>query len=505
MPEKEQITEHDKELKDSLLFTVGILLFSVSVVGYIANRILDETLKTAGDINSLIPTFVASAVIVIIIIAYSIIRRKALFGKPFRLIFALGTFLISSVIVVILDSPVNLPVWAFGAIAVSVLVDLNLGLFYSYFFILQAVSVQSYTLRGIIILLVATSVTILLAQKMKNILSMLYIMVINGCVVLICSLVLNSLHFNDTLSLVTLKIVISYIISIGLSMVLKIIFSKQLSGEVVYQSDIEPVEEDEENNGFAYLEKIAEQLDSEERNEAIINNGADEAEIAETSSENTEKTAVSENIFVSDTETAGEPETAENAESSVVVTMDASKKDAEEDFSAYCDENADLLMQLKAVKKSAYLNALRVAKIATECAENLDVNKSLVTACGLYHEIGKLKPGNVADNLVDIVFENDFPDKLASTLDECVNKSLLGYGSKEAALVSLTSKVLNTYFYLKSTGAAIKPEKITDNAIGKVVVNGKLNDTGLTIKECSFIRDFLVETLKKINSKNGEQ
>ncbi len=172
-----------------------------------------------------------------------------------------------------------------------------------------------------------------------------------------------------------------------------------------------------------------------------------------------------------------------------------------ESFEEYTSDQSKLLLDLRDNKKSAYFHSKKVALIAGNCAAALDMNVDLAKAIALHHEVGKGLPGEAAENTQKLLKDADVPETIITAVDQVNNKENLPFTSKEAFLVAVCDTVITTFIYLRSkTGADVSNKKIVDGAMTKYMLNGRADDSGISVKDCGEIKTFLTNVLDEMGS-----
>lgn len=367
--------------------------------------------------------------LIVVSLVYAYVNRNSLFETKENLYLLTGAFVVSSLLFFTCNRLTAFPFWLVGGTGVALFINLSIGLFYSYFFLLQAYY-----------------------------------------------------FFDTSFPILVLEFVLATICCFGAAYIYKVVLPKRREKNVfVHIAESEEAEQEKEknNNGFSYLETVAFQLD-----DAINELPSD------TMTTDVEKVSIN----ASDIPTVPQVELF----NTVVQEPQPVQAAPAVDYGPYCDETGALLVDLKTVKKSVFLHSTRIARVSEECAEFIGADAGLAKACGLYHEIGKLREGDVALNTVAIVTENGFPESLILALKECNCKSSANIGSKEAGIVSLADTIFTTYFFFKGQKKEINNVSIIDKAISKYMLNGRLNDSGLSVKECARIRDFFINKLDEM-------
>ncbi len=238
--------------------------------------------------------------------------------------------------------------------------------------------------------------------------------------------------------------------------------------------------------------------------EKIVNNASDEIsdlELAEQSSNYLETFASelnSKNVNEYDLNNSVVSQNEENREK----LRDLVTKD-EIDYSIYASEHSELLDRLKEVKKGVYIHSLRVATIAYRCCVKLKYNSKFAMAVGLYHEIGKTEDKDGQENTLTILKAAAFPETVINAVNEVNSKEELPFTSKEAFVVAISETVITTYLYLKKMAPNTSNKKIADGAMTKYMLNGRANNSGVSVKDCGEIKNFMLDFLNTMekNSK----
>lgn len=439
-----------KTIMGTVLFAAAILLMG-SAVQFFINEVILEQPWNRGYLGM-------SLVLLLVLILYGIAERNRVLATKGSLVSALLFFLVSALLLVLPDVYMNFPVWLIGGILTAALLDRNLGMLYVYFFVLQAMYLQAGSIRGLVLHFVAATVICILVPKMKTWLSMLYVMVISSAAIVCLSVLMNRIRLKEELLLDTAVILFIYLLCIFCAMLLKFLFAPALCKEeqTGEQADSEALEQK-----YDYLVKMA------------------------------EETAIEETA-------ASEP----HSDSEKTEELKAAQTEAEE--LAYCEEKAELLLSLKQKSGQAYTHSVLVGRLSAEAAGKIGASEPLAKAIGLYHEIGKLKEGEVREQTVLLAKELAFPEPLQKALQECCQPEEHPLSQRESAIVVLTDAILTAYFFLRGRqNVTSTAEKIVDNAIGMKLTQGKLNHSGLSVTDCSAIREFFVEQLRLQDKKRG--
>lgn len=410
-----------------------LLVAASGSIVYFVNEILLE--EKQWNINYLL----VSAFLTLMLLIYCLAMQKQLFTTLGKTLFSGACFIISALVLFLLEFYINVPAWVIGGILAAALVDRSLGLLYLYFFTFQAIYLQGGSLKGLVLHFLIATVICIIIPKMKSWLSMLYMMVVIGCLVVAASFIMNRMEFQQDMMLEALPIFGIYMGSILVAMLLR------MWG----------------NNALPQAKQPEKTAD-------------DVSEIQQTSPPSESKGLETE-----------QPEA--------------------KDYTAFCNESSELLLQLKEHSKSAYLHSKLVAKMAGEAAEKIQANVSLVRAAALYHEIGKLRDGVTAEQTLLLLKEQNFPDEILELLRTYENKEKPMIQTKEAVILLLADKIVSMYRFLRKTGKQTSPEKIVDQTITMQMLHGEWNESGFSIADCTMLRNYFIGQLEEHDRKRGEK
>jgi len=191
----------------------------------------------------------------------------------------------------------------------------------------------------------------------------------------------------------------------------------------------------------------------------------------------------------------------EDAIAEDAVTKEPEELPPEIDYTPYCNEKAELLMELRTKNKSAYAQSVLVGKLASETAKTIGLNAELTKAAGLYKLIGKLNENSNEYSSTEVAKEHNFPEPLIYLLDQ-LNHNIIE--QKEAALLLITEGVISYYSVVRNVQkSTISVEKIVDNIVSKKIFQGEFNESGLSVQECFLLREKLINLLKSQDKKQA--
>ena len=414
--------------------------------------------------------FIFAGAILAVIALCSILERKKLYSSVRSTGTLLACFLVSALLLLLSDYYINLPVWIFGGIVAAALVNRNIGMLYLYYFVYHAIYLQGSWLNGLVFHFVVATLIAIIIPKMKSFLGMFYMMAFSACIIITGSVIHNKMCIDETMMLDTFYILCTYLICIFLTMLLV-----KWTGE---QTKVQA--EPEAENDYSYLEQLARET------------AAQDAAIA---------AAISQESGAVNSEETQEEHTDEVLREEVIQEEVVQEEViAEEvDYTSYCDEKSELLLELRTKNKSAYAQAVLVGKLAFETAKSIGVNAELTKAAGLYKRIGKIRENNDEYTSAEIAKEHNFPEPLTQLLDQ-LNRNIIE--QKEAAILLITDGVISYYSIVRHVQKMDIPvEKIVDTIVSKKIFQGEFNESGLSMQECYLLREKLIDLLKTQDKK----
>lgn len=506
---KEATKDISPEKKYRIRYGIHMLLTVLSAVGiaYFTNEVI---LEDGWEPRY----FLCAGAILAVLALYLFLERKALYSSKRTMGLMIACFLVSALLLLLSDFYANQPIWLIGGIVMAALFNRNIGMIYIYYFVFHALYLQGDWREGIVIHFVTATVLAILIPRMKNFLSMCYLMVIVACMVVTGSIFYNRMCIDSAMMLDTFYILCTYLGCILITMLL-VIWTERMAAE-------KPPEETEILNDYSYLELLASETATreaaEEQPEEAVEEQQEEAveeqqeEAVEEQQEETVEEQPEEAVEEQQEEAVEEPEeTVEEQQEEAVeeqqeeVTEEQPEEAVEEqpetviDYLPYCDEKSELLLQLKEKNKAVYAQAILVGKLAAEIAWSIGVNAELTKAAGLYSKIGKIKDENDANTSAELAIDHDFPEALIDLLDQLGHNRM---EQKEAALLLITEGAISYYSVVRHVQKLDIPvEKIVDTIISKKIFQGEFNQSGLTVQECFVLREKLVDILRAQDDK----
>ena len=425
--------------------------------------------------------FLFSGVILAVILLCSFIEKKKIYNSWRTIGILIACFLVSALLLLLSDYYVNLPVWLLGGILAAALANRNIGMLYLYYFVYHAIYLQGNWLNGLVFHFVVATLIAFVIPKMKSFLGMFYMMAFSACIIITGSVIHNKMCIDETMMLDTFYILCTYLSCILITMLLVKWTGEQKKTET--ESELVP-------DNYAYLDLLAAETAKQDAAIAEIVKPAEKEPVPEqpeTTAEISEENAE---------EVTATVEVVEKSEETVEETVEI-------DYTPYCNERAELLLELRAKNKSSYAQAILVGKLASETAKSLGMNAELTKAAGLYKRIGKIRENNNEYTSTEIAKEYNFPEPLIYLLDQ-LNHNIIE--QKEAALLLITDGVISYYSIIRHVQKTDIPvEKIVDTIVSKKIFQGEFNESGLNMQECYLLREKLIDLLKTQDKKHASK
>jgi len=431
--------------------------------------------------------FLFSGIILAVILVYGLLEKKRLYDSFRGLWIQIACFVISALLLLLSDYYVNFPVWVLGGVVAAALIDRNIGMLYMYYFVYHAIYLQGNQMNALVFHFVLATLICLVIPKMKTFLSMFYMMAFAACTIIAGSVLHNRMSIDEGMMLDTFYILCTYLVCILITMLL----IKWTGGKT---SEKQP-EEEQTQSTYEYLERLAEETAKQDAALLAISKEKESLLAKEeplTEEQETEK---------QETEEQEEQEAeVQKTEVQVIEEQDTTEPEVI-DYSPYCNEKSELLLELRAKNKSAHAQAILVGKLAAETAASIGLDADLTKAGGLYKRIGKIKEENDDSTSVEIAKEHNFPEPLVSLLDQLNNNRI---EQKEAALLLITDGVISYYSIVRHVQKTdISVEKIVDSIVSKKIFQGEFNESGLSMQECFLLREKLIDLLKNQDKKHA--
>ncbi len=168
------------------------------------------------------------------------------------------------------------------------------------------------------------------------------------------------------------------------------------------------------------------------------------------------------------------------------------------DLIAAVAEEAPLLQLLRQESDKLYQHSKIVANISKQAAQFLGVDEVLTFAGGWYHEIGRLKGQDYIPNGVELIKENNLPEKIGELIRQH-NYKVENPHSVEAAIIMLTDNIVSTITYLKNKqDTKISAEKVVENTFSVLMNKGTFNEANIDIALYMKLKEFY---LNLVNTK----
>ncbi len=155
------------------------------------------------------------------------------------------------------------------------------------------------------------------------------------------------------------------------------------------------------------------------------------------------------------------------------------------------DPECELLVQLKEYSKDEYYKAVHTAYFCDRIARKLSLDADAVKACGYYHNIGKLKGGQMLKAIQEICEEYEFPAPVRTILNEYLDKNKK-IKKKETAVLLFSDAMITSILFLfsKDAKADLDYGQVIETVFRKKIESQVLSECEITMQE--------INTMKKI-------
>ena len=206
----EETKAYNKKIMIRYVVHMILTLVLFAGIAYFVNEIILDKLWTQRYLQFTGILYVAMGI-------YSFLDRKRIYSSLKNGIVLIFCFLISALLLLLSDYYVNVPIWLIGGIAAAALVNRNIGLLYVYFFIFHAIYLQGNAMNGLVYHFLCATVICILIPKMKTWVSMLYLMIFSGCMVIALAIFMNQFSVDEVLLLDSFSILCTYFVCIFVS------------------------------------------------------------------------------------------------------------------------------------------------------------------------------------------------------------------------------------------------------------------------------------------------
>lgn len=163
------------------------------------------------------------------------------------------------------------------------------------------------------------------------------------------------------------------------------------------------------------------------------------------------------------------------------------------DLIAAVAEDAPLLMLLSKESDKLYQHSKLVGNISKRAAQCLGADESLACAGGWYHEIGRLKGKDYVSYGVELIKENNLPEKIGELIRQH-NYKIENPHCVEAVIIMLTDNIVSTITYLKNKqDTNISSEKVVENTFSVLMNKGTFNEANIDIASYMKLKQFYLD------------
>lgn len=412
---------------------------------------------------------IATAAWAVLFFGYIVFERKKIMNSDIKMISFAAAFAISVIISIVTEELQFVPLYMIGGIFVASVADINVGLLIQYFFLLNKVFIGKNSTVELVIQLIAVT-------------SLCFIF--NVGVRLIRNQKVSKSNKPNYEVAETEEDVNSSAKNPEIETLLESV-QREIAQQVALSGNTTKDDTNFKNTVLSKKEKNKHGKLKDERRAVFHDRGYRGLEKEEETTDIEENVKVNENTI--EKPVINGPH--------IVTLLD------------YCNETASLLMKLSEVNLSSYRSSVRVAHIAENAALAINADSVKAKAVSLYMEISRIEGTKDIPTTKNIATNNHFPYELTSAICEVISKENVTFSCKETAIVKIISTVLTSYFYLKrNTSYNVSIEKIVESTISQKVFSGAFDECGISVRECSVLRNYLIGEIEKIDkeSRNGK-
>lgn len=170
---------------------------------------------------------------------------------------------------------------------------------------------------------------------------------------------------------------------------------------------------------------------------------------------------------------------------------DEAANEIKKDYSYLLNSDVAVYNRLIA-NKQVFNNAKRTSKLVKKITKLMGGNAELAEIGGFYAECGRIVSNNYIKEGLILAKENNFPNEIIAFIKE--HNFKLGYPkTRETAITMIVCKLSATIAYFESKGIKHSIKGIVDGVMDSCLMSGKLDDSGLSLNEYKFIKDYLIE------------
>ncbi|MDF2539432.1 MAG: hypothetical protein K0S76_2453 [Herbinix sp.] len=379
-------------------------------------------------------------------------------------------YMISIVIMMLIDQPEIISVWMIGGLIVSMLIDSKLGLFFQFNLTFILGISDSIQLETVIYLLLMGALLSLLATPLRQKSSAIYAAVILLSTNITISFVVNNFLLEEKANSNYLKSFFSIFAVLVTAFLLCFFYDRF----VVKQKASNEQMKDGSNKSNTLTDVNIDQYTTDK-------------DIGTLDMEIQKEQATTVNTCP----VHSHPEEAAPSASSIPTRTS---------YELLNEEGNLLLKRLKVFSESLYEHSLKIGDLSYRAALEIGADAMLAKAGGYYHEIGKLNGKNYIEEGLKLAEEYAFPKELILILKQH-NIKFDKPTSVEAAIVMLSDNVVSTIEYIvKSEDAKFTPNKVIDNIFQLRMEKGTFDSSGLSVKDYKQLKEFYQREFQSLDT-----
>ncbi len=167
-------------------------------------------------------------------------------------------------------------------------------------------------------------------------------------------------------------------------------------------------------------------------------------------------------------------------------------------YGKFLSPSYELLLKIRNEKPSIFKHCRIVSQISRQAAGAIGADEMLAAVGGMYHEVGKLiSNDNFIEHNNEIAEQYGFDARLTGVITEHNAKIAVPH-SKEAAIIYITDNLIASIYYVMHVKKAtnLTKEMIVKNFFDKRLEDNVLNESGLTVKDFTVLKQFYINYFK---------
>lgn len=423
-----------------------------------------------GDLAGSVYTGFATLILTGALSVYMLISKKWEKITNTGIVFYAMSVCLSVLFLLLFDMMNHTAVFLPCVVAGAAVLGVDFGIILSVALYLIAGIIGNTTASIAIILLIGALLCILSGWLGKNVRNLLLTCITAGCSAVMIRMIGE--NYSEELLIGIPELLIQVIIGIVLAHSIVFCWKKYVSESDIY-----------EEKPLSYLEMVA--LDAEEKDKENLKS------IHETLSEiltEESREQLMNKVYGKLGQDVDNMMSQENDKKVDVSFYD--ERESKENWIEYTDEENPLMKRFYEELPKKYAASKKVAEFCRKAAKCIDADADFAEAIAMYAEIGRIvDKKNYAEAGRVLMEENNIPRRLTEAALQSIDKTAKP-GSKETVIVMAAINAISTIKYFKKMKEEYNIDKIVDTTFQVRLMKGNLDDSGLSVREYSQLKNF---------------